>query len=310
MQTPSPCALKADVVMVALISNTPGRSPLDPVTVKVEEMLKGPKNLHEAVLHTAAGDCSLVLQPGKRYVIFAEKTGVTGAELSTTQCSSSFLLTGRENILEAMRSGASNGRFRLAGVVRTISGMTWEQPLPQARVVVEGDRGRAEVLTDELGRFEFTHLKQGNYHLSVAKDRYSSDEHLKSASTAEVSATKRGCEVHDLNLWPDGKLSGKVTGQDGRPVKGVEVEVFQVPPADWHIAPFFLRATTTNEDGSYELRPVPDGEFIVGIGLLRIADQPYVPVVFPSGQRLEEAAPIHLAKFGQRSGLDLMVQRK
>src|SRR5258708_5560609 len=108
IRAPSPCALKADVVMVVRITKILGVAQLGPITVKVEEVLKGPKNLHEVVLHTEHGDCSLFVQPGKRYVIFAQKTGATGAELSTTLCSGSFLLAGRANILEAMRSAASN----------------------------------------------------------------------------------------------------------------------------------------------------------------------------------------------------------
>jgi Carboxypeptidase regulatory-like domain len=164
---------------------------------------------------------------------------------------------------EAAPSGAIKGRIFGAN----------GRPLIRAQVqlaLAESGRSLGFASTDEEGRYEFTHLAGGDYRLSAGKFGYLVMEYGQRRAfergTLLALADAAVLEKIDVTLPQSGVIAGRLLDENGDPVEGAMVQLFQVRFADGRrqLVPVNgVAVRTSNDLGRYRLFGIPPGEYIV-----------------------------------------------
>jgi beta-lactamase regulating signal transducer with metallopeptidase domain len=141
------------------------------------------------------------------------------------------------------------------------------RPVPDASVQAMGSEGAAQTRTGENGTYELAGLKPGNYTLLVKAPGFVETYYGKTSSTVMdfgTQVTAAGGRVTsglDVRVQPAGSISGRITDAKGRGLPGVEVELVRsgarLPAAG---AAVFAQ---TIEDGTYRMRDVSPGDYVV-----------------------------------------------
>lgn len=153
---------------------------------------------------------------------------------------------------------------------RTVDAVTGQPVLAMIFAQRVGPRsGPCGFATAPDGRFVCSHLAQGDYALSASVDGYARADYGARSATDDtwvVFNLDRAEHVTDLTLrlWPDGSISGHVTGPDGLPDRGAAVSALRRMPivgSDRFVA---TRPTNVDKAGGYHLDVLP-GEYIVAV---------------------------------------------
>jgi len=324
----SPCNLSSAVVIARVIRDSGDGWGKGPGRVKVEEVLKGPRSLDEIEVETAAGtSCYGRLELGKRYVLYGgiRENGPLGFSIGS--CGQSFQIGEDEYLLDALRNAARNGPFLVVGKVfaKSDAYSYSGDGISDVRVIAEGAGGKVETITDSVGYYRLLGLTPGRYRLTASHASYSQDTSREPREETDESVKKRGfefsdpwspslragesgCEVRHLGLWPEGKISGRISGVDGKPVDGVEVGAYGVDVRG-RLETRPLHSVKTNGDGDYTLNKLPAGQYVVGVNADKYADKsPFPPVAYPAARDAESGERLTLANLEERKGIDLTVQ--
>jgi hypothetical protein len=315
-----------------LVDSGEGRG-TGPARVRIEEALFNvPKELREVEINTSAGtSCYYRLKAGERYVVFAERETGAPVRLSIHACSNTFLLQGKEHILDALRNQSYDGPPRLVGsVLRSTGAYSHEDGVPGAVIVARSATAQYTAFSDAFGRYEIRGMVPSRYQLEVAKAgfvpdakynrRWSGQMVLNQATNTiepddseppgSVLIGETSCQVWDLSMWPRGQISGTVTGVTGGPLSGVTVQVFAFDrKGDRESSP--LRTGKTDAAGKYLIEPLPGGEYIVGVNAEEYRDaEPYPPTFFVSSNGESIPAPVHVTDGAHTGSVDLMLPDK
>jgi hypothetical protein len=167
-------------------------------------------------------------------------------------------------------SGSVNatGAFRIAGkLVNAVTG----EPVRQATVAVLGyeDSHTIEsVLSDSEGRFALEGLPAAKYQLTASKRGFRTafyDEHDE-FSSAVVAGPDQDTTHLTFRLTPGASVRGVVSSDDGDPVEGARVLLFQRPkhPGSGERTAQ-TDAAVTDDAGAYEFSDLPAGEFLIAV---------------------------------------------
>ena len=220
------------------------------------------------------------------------------------------------------------GAFRVEGVV--VSAKTGA-PLAQARVTLVSTKNSREALwmvTHEDGRFEFSGLIAGKYSLQGARRGYISaayDQH-EQFSTAIVTGGEFDTKNLTLRLVPMATLTGSVIDENGEGVRDAQVRLYGESHVSGTTRIIFLRATGTDDQGTFEFAPVGPGNYYVsvsaapwyairspasaagvansGMNVDRSLDVVY-PKTFFGGSTDSEAAEVIAVKAGDHAQIDI-----
>ena len=161
---------------------------------------------------------------------------------------------------------------------------------------------RAATFSDGTGSFHFDGLAAGFYDISAAKPQFRG---VIDSSSLELTASKTDVQ---LKLSPFSVITGKVTDQDGQPLRGVNVAAISMQfPNGWrqgvvsrtaytddrgifrlwnlHPAKYYLKAAGRS-GGTYSV--VVDSEPAAS------SEESFVPVYFGGGHTLDAAAALEL----------------
>jgi len=241
------------------------------VTFTVERALRGLEGASVAVTTgLGGGDCGYPFKPGERYLVYAYKA--KDGQLRTGICSRTRPISeAAEDLqfIDTLRTAKPGGR--VSGVVkhweRDLAGNEPRQypPLSFVPVQVNGSGGGGQAETDEQGRYEITGLRPGKYEVQVFPAANFSTTLLQ--RDVELRDA-RACAVVDFGVHFDGRISGSVRTADGRPAGDVRVQLVAAAKAAARGITETLTAKS-DSDGHYELRDVPPGQYVVGVGLKR-----------------------------------------
>ncbi len=227
------------------------------------------------------------------------KTGILALRIATRGLAgilvcSAMLVTAqyRSSYSRTTTSAAKPGQYRIAGVlVNAATGEPVSHATVQALEVADS-HAVALCITDNEGRFALTGLAAAKYQLTASKRGFRTafyDEHDE-FSTAIVTGADQDTAHLEFKLTPGAVLRGVVTGDDGEPVAGARVMLFQRPkhPAEGSRTAQ-VDATVTDDTGAYEFGALQAGEY-----LMAVMAEPWYAVHEGSVSRLTDDAPQRL----------------
>jgi protocatechuate 3,4-dioxygenase beta subunit len=188
-----------------------------------------------------------------------------------------------------------------------------DRPIPSALVTLGG----TAVVADGYGRFAFTELTHGRYHIRASKPGYFEGAYGRLRPSGperelDLAADER---IGDLKiaLWRFSTIGGAVTDEYGEPMAGIRVEVIsRLLRAGTRV---LVRAgdTRTDDRGSYRLEGLAAGEHLVvalpfGLPPTQTGIFAYPVQYAPGVPMFTQAAPIVLAVGDDRLGVDLRMR--
>lgn len=240
----------------------PSRPPPVIVTFAVSEYLHGQAD-REVRIHTTEGCCACGYKftESVEYLVFASDDG---GKWATNICTPTRPLRTASALIEQLRAIGSNARVaQIFGFVGRVPQdprfeSIWKtDPLEGVRIRVVGRRGNFESVTSSTGAYAFRGLPADSYYVQAS---------LPSGLTTfpsptrvyEVGTDTRGCEA-DIRVLADGRLTGSLVDEYGRPVRGL---VRALIVSD-EIEPLLRSVVSheTNSDGKFRLPFLAPGKY-------------------------------------------------
>lgn len=255
----------------------------------------------ETVTGNGGGDCGYPFKVGESYLVYAYQSPKDN-KLHASICSRTRPLSEAGEDLEYIQS-LSNAEAggTIYGVVnrfrRVNADVSFQPvgPMDGIRVTIEGGGRRTESVTDGQGEFRVTGLSPGSYdvRLTVPEGLWPS------SSERKVELKDKGCARVSFVLERNTSLSGKVLDEGGGPASKIMVDL--VPSSQinerYQRNNLFVQA---DEEGRFEFRSIPAGEYLLGVRLSRITDPKFAyPQTFYPGTRELAQAPVITVSEGQ-----------
>lgn len=243
--------------------------------------LKGSKV--EVVTGAGGGDCGYEFHTGERYLVYAYREEKS-KRLETSICSRTRSLSEAAEDLEYFRSLPSVGAGSVitGRVIRQLialkdSDRFTNTYMQGVKITVEGEKRRAEAITDQEGRYRISNLPPGKYRVraDLPKNLNDDPEH-------EVEVVDRGCAGADFYAQLNGRISGRVLDRSGQPAARVKVDLIpasealsSVPMGKWAF---------TDKDGRFQIDWIPPGKYLLGTNLIGAQSElcPYPRTYYPN----------------------------
>jgi hypothetical protein len=277
------------------------------VRFTILESFKGISGSTVDVRTTVGGaTCGYKFVKGREYLVYAAVE--PGGALTTSVCTRTRPADKAQADLEYARSVAVGGAplGRISGPVLLITrdlltGRHRTRPMRSAAVTVRGgELFSATTQSNRGGEFAVTGLEPGAYTLGIDLAGFF---RVEVSPEPVVIRDARGCAVAQANVYPDGRVSGRILDASGKPVRGLTVDLTIPRMSNGGTSgnnPDRLRALT-GDDGSYELTGVPPGRFVVGISTGR--DPGYRLRVYHPGVTQQSDAAMFSVPAGGRIAL-------
>lgn len=264
----------------------------------------------EIVTESSEASCGYTFTQGAEYVVYAYAYGgLDGVPLSTSLCSRTALVEKAGEDLAYLRTlltQPDTQRTRIFGRLTfgdqdLGDGEYRHYPPPAGVTVVLTRPGGAPSLRRETsvdGAYSFDDLPVGRYRVSLELP-----ETLTAGDpppTEVALPTRQACADASFHLSHNGRVAGRVLNAAGAGVPGAAVGVMSEAgiEARWTR----VLETASASDGSFELRGVPPGRYLLGINLQRGVMRHRTPpprVFYPGTVDASAARPLELGA-GQR----------
>jgi hypothetical protein len=297
---------KANVVVVGkVIRDTGAGLGTGLGRIAVEEILHGlPRDVREIDVNTSPmSSCYMRLALNERYLLFGS---VENGVLFSGFCAGSRNLAGNELLLDALRQAEAHGPSRLVGTVgigKSLYGSDERAGAGLRVVAIQGDQ-RRETQTVSGGQFEFRDVTPGVWELRVDSPGL---VHRGMWPREPIRVPPGGCEYRSLDATGDGRISGRVTDAEGKPVAGVMVQAFNFDHRGiLETSPF--GEARTGAGGEYEIRGLPEQPYIVAVNGRKHHDEgPYRAVYYPGTSDALSAKRVPVRGIEVTPGIDLVV---
>lgn len=259
------------------------------------------------------GDCGTPLEPGGKFLIFAYKA--KDNQLWTGMCSGNRRLTGSADeveLLQELRDLVKQGSSTIFGSVfqskpvwrdDEIANESAPKPVSGMVLVAKSDGYSTSTKTKADGTFEFTGLPKGKYAVGPEKlQGWDFDHEYEENYQAELS--DGACAHINFRLNPTTRIRGHLTIP--AEVKDRTIEVVAIPVDMKELNQFTGKYDFTDEDGRFNLWPLPPGDYFVGVNINSSPkeDSPFPPTYYPGVTSQKAASVIHLEE-GETQDLEL-----
>ena len=264
---------------------------------------------------TGGGDCGYWFKRGVSYLVYAFGKA---DRLSTGICTRTRPVREAEEDLAFLRTLAKRGSGGvLYGVVNQYTGdmehgpFETKGPMAGIKVTIEGVGARHQLFTDNQGQYRMPGLAQGDYdvrldlppNLAAISRGDTVDRFGSYSGHKKLKVVDRGCIENNFTVRSNGRVGGRLTEADGKPVKEMKVDLVKIgdPEKGW--------SAWTDANGKYEFRMVQPGEYFLGINLEWVPDDryPYPRLYYPGVAEDSTAKTIAVGDGEKLSGLDLIL---
>ncbi len=205
-------------------------------------------------------------------------------------------------------------------VVNEVTG----EPVRRASVMLTGQvAGRTQetaiAQTQADGQFRFEGLAPGNYYVTANKSGFLATQGRGGVSPIQLTAGAQKTGL-TLKLTPQSIISGSVFDEEGDPVQGAQVQVFQRRKAAGKLRWQPVNGGTTNDRGEYRLPGLAAGEYAVSAtyrdpmaqmnARALVRPQVYATTYYPNGIDANSAQAITVPKGGETAGIDLRLRKE
>ena len=122
----------------------------------------------------------------------------------------------------------------------------------------------------------------------------------------EITVPAKGCYLVKVGTACNGRLVGKVTDSKGTAISYADLEVVRAEDAEKTEHAF--RWANANEDGMFEIGPLPPGNYVIGVRITKYSGERKLPKTYYPGVRdLQNARRISLREGQLVQGLDFRV---
>ncbi len=319
----SPCGayLSADLVLVGLVTQVDPFIPAEPfhlqrTVVAVERGYKGIKAGETLEIHQPSHDCAPRFKQAGRYLLYVTRSS-SGKYWEVRGCGRSGVVERAADDLRFLNAlPGSLDRSRLSGTLEHYDdtpdkGFSLVGALGHTKVHITGKR-KLVLETDENGVFEAYDLPAGKYTITLEipaglKLRFpmafiGSDFKVSSdRRSVTVRLYSNMCSGCDFVLSSDTSLSGRVMTSDGVPRKDICVDL---RPVNLEASKYFRIFDCTSKDGSYFLKEMPPGEYVLVVNYLRLNSE--MPTLYFPGVQERDRAKIVIVRPGDHlEGLDI-----
>jgi hypothetical protein len=289
----------------------------------VQESFKG-ITTREVEIHsgTGGGDCGYWFLRGQVYLVYAYKDSEDG-KLWTNICTRTSLRPDAGDDLKFLHGlNSAKPGATLFGVLRRILGDPYHGPFRQAgpmsdiRIIIEGDPGRFETVTNAQGEYTLSGLPPGKYdarpvlpeNLGVIAQHDTVDRFGSYSGHAKMELANLSCAEMSFRVQSNGVISGQIKDQEGKAIKDLKVDLVKSddPKKDW--------AAWTDENGHYEFHMVQPDAYLLGVNLSWVPskDTPYPRTFFKATgvqatNNQSEATVIVVGDGTRLQGYDLML---
>lgn len=262
---------------------------------------------------TGGGDCGTPLLPGDKYLIFAYKSDK--GELWTGLCSGNQELIDNpdgQQMVEQLRSLVKKETATISGAVWKTK-VDWHdddvgdnsppQPMKELVLHAVSDGYSTFTHTTEKGTFEFQGLPPGKYKIDPElPGGLDFDHEYPDHYEAELSGGT--CAEISFRLEPVTRIRGHLILPPD--ISDHVIKVVALPVQLKKVNQFSGKYSFTDEDGRFDLWPLPPGNYYVGVNINDSPkeDTPFPPTYYPGVTSQKAAHIIHLEE-GQIKELEL-----
>ena len=291
----------------------------------VEEAFKGAKMGQTVLLEQPLGSCTGHYQAGERYVFYLQPSSARAGAWEARGCHRTRLLEDAGDDLRFLRALPKSAEgTRLSGTVNlyeksSTEGLKAKGPLSSLSLRVVGQGQEFELHTDSQGVYEKYGLPPGDYRVVPSlpkglKVMFAMFAGLPRAGARSMSlsgedgvplAQDLGVSL-DFAVIADTQVTGRVTDPEGRPMKGVCVEVESLAAE----GPNRLDYGCTKADGVYTVKEMPPGTYriVANRAGKATAATPFPAIYYPGTPDRGKALIVEIGT-GAVAGLDIRIPR-
>ncbi|MBK8148288.1 MAG: hypothetical protein IPK58_08755 [Acidobacteria bacterium] len=191
-------------------------------------------------------------------------------------------------------------RTRLSGLItKNVRSAIEEQPssfepLSNHNVLVSGNGKTIKLTTDQNGVYELYDLPPGKY--TVRPEAIAGFKHTQFARYDDTQVVIKPKAHTERNFYfeIDSAIRGKLFDTNGNPLKDVCMELL---PARGTKVPFLYNSDCTEPDGSFELKGIPAGSYLLLFNDDDVitAEEPFRAFYYPNVKERERASEIQIA---------------
>jgi hypothetical protein len=221
----------------------------------------------EVVTGTGGGDCGFGFAVGERYLVFAMRRQLDG-RLYVSICGFTERFSASSDtarFLESLSRPSAGGRIfgTIELVQQSLNPGKPSGNVPKDLPVRLTGGGRDETVTSKGGRYEFKGLPAAAYQVEVSVPDGYSTRNARQVTLPDPHA----CAEESYYLSVAGRIVGRLLRHDGRGASDLIVEVTDAgTPLDGRQLPR-INSTPTTEDGYFEFKDLPPGQYLVGVDL-------------------------------------------
>jgi len=258
------------------------------------------------------GDCGYDFKLGSRYLVYASQSSQSN-RLTTSICTRTAPFDNATEDLEFLRGLKSlnpgvtiNGEVKRNRINVAKGDAALVGPLAGIGLTVEGEGERREIKTDDQGRYSLTGLRAGKFKVTLQLP----DELSTYKAEQEISVSDRGCAVVNYFVVDNGRLSGKVSGPEGQPAVGIQLQLMEADNADplkgWG------KSAQADAQGAYSFSALPPGRYLLAVNLSRYPDpndptNAFPRTYYPGVLDIAKAETITLGAGENVQGFDLQL---
>jgi hypothetical protein len=277
--------------------------------VQVEKVFKG-EDISEAVFHAGLSSCDPVYKEGQRWLFYAYRDKKSQAWRIHACDRSALIEDAADDLLYLQALPASAQKTRLSGDLRLyennpVKGFSLVENLSGVRVKVSDGQKTYEVYTDGNGVYEIYGLPPGRYSiqpdippgLKINFPIYRGEIDYSDRKGIKVALKEKSCANVDFVYSADTFISGTVFGADGRALPKVCLSLLPKGSAAARSRLF----DCTDEQGRYEVREVPRGEYVIVVNFEgKISSDAPFPKAYYPGVFDKERAGVLTISGGER----------